>query len=68
MDKGSIILEPSRGLVLPRTREDPFNITMEVTLIMEGFRTTIVAPGMGMVTEEATARTVPTQQHPPKRI
>ena len=68
MAKGSTILELSRDPVLPQTWEDPFNITMEVTTTMEGFRTTIVAPGMGMVMEEATDRTVPTQQHPPRRI
>lgn len=68
MDKGSTILELSRDPVLPQTREDPFNITMEVTITMEGLRTTIVVPGMGMVMEEATDRTVPTQQRPPRRI
>ena len=68
MDKGSIILELSRGPVLPRTREDLFSITMEVTITIEGVHTTIVAPRMGMVMEEATARTVPTQQRPPRRI
>ena len=68
MDKGSTILELSRDPVLSRTREDPFNITMEVTITMEGFRTTIVAQGMGMVMEEATARTIPTQQRLPRRI
>ena len=44
MDKGSIILELNRGPVLVRTREDTFNITMEVTITMEEVRTTIVAP------------------------
>ena len=68
MDKGSTILELSRGPVLPRTREDLFSITMEVITTMEEVRTTIVAPRMGMVMEEATDRTVPTQQHPPRRI
>ena len=66
MDKGSIILELSRDPVLPRTREDPFSITMEVTITMEEVRTTIVAPRMGMVMEEATARTVPTHQPQPR--
>ena len=33
-----------------------------------GSRTTIVAPRMGMVMEEATDRTVPTQQRPPRKI
>ena len=68
MDKGSIILELSRDPVLPRTREDPFSITMEVTTTLEGVRIIIVAPRIGMVMEEATARTVPTQQRPPRRI
>ena len=68
MDKGSTIQELSRGPVLPRTREDTFTITMEVTIPMEGVLTTIVAPRMGMGMEEATARTVPTQQRPPRRI
>ena len=60
MDKGSTILELSRDPILPRTREDPLNITMEVTITMEEVRTTIVAPRMGLVMEEATDRTVPT--------
>ena len=68
MDKGSTILELSRDPVLPRTREDLFSITMEVTTIMEGFRITIVAPRMEMEMEEAMARTVPTQLYPPRRI
>ena len=68
MDKGSTIQELSRGPVLPRTQEDTFTITMEVTITMEGVRITIVAPRMGMVMEEATARTVATHQHPPRRI
>ena len=68
MDKGSIILELSRDPVLPRTRVDPFSITMEVTITLEEVRTTIVAPRTGMVMEEATDRTVPTQQHPPRKI
>ena len=67
MAKGSTILELSRDPVLPQTRED-LPITMEATLTMEELRTTIVAPKMGMVMEEATDRTVPTQQHPPRRI
>ena len=68
MDKGSTILELRRDPVSPRTQEDPFSITMEVTITMEEVRTTIVAPRMGMVMEEVTARTVPTQQCPPRRI
>ena len=67
MDKGSTILELSRSLVLPRTWEDLFSIPMEATIIVEGVRTTIVAPGMGMVMEEATARTVPTHQPQPRK-
>ena len=67
MDKGSKILEPSRDPALPRTREG-LPITMEATLTMEEVRITIVAPRMGMGMEEAAARTVPTQQRPPRRI
>ena len=68
MDKGSIILELSKDPVFPRTREDPFSITMEVTITLEDVRTTIVAPRMGMLMEEETDRTVPTQQRPPRKI
>ena len=68
MDKGSTILELSRDPVLPQTREDPFNITMEVTITMEGVRTTIVAPRMAMGMEEAAARIVPTLQHQSRGI
>ncbi len=68
MDMGSTLQEPSRGLVLPQTREDPFNITMEVTITMEEVLTTIVAPrmGMGMRMEETTVRIVPTHQPQPR--
>ena len=68
MEKRSTILELSSNPVLPRTREDTFTITMEVTIPMEGVLITIVAPRIGMGMEEATARTVPTQQRPPRRI
>ena len=68
MDKGSKILELSRDPVLPRTREDTFTITKEAIIPMEGFRITIVAPRMGMGMKEATVRTVPTEQRPPRRI
>ena len=68
MDKGSTILELSRAAVLTLTREDPFNITMEVTITMEGVRTIIMAPRMGMGMEEATAITVPTHQPQPREI
>ena len=70
MDKGSKIHELNRDHVLPRTREDTLTITMEATISMEEVRITIMAPrmGMGMGMEEATARTVPTQQRPPRRI
>ena len=68
MDKGSIILELSRDPVSPRTREDPFSITMEFTITLEEVRTTIVAPRMVMGMEEATARTVPTHQPQPRGI
>ena len=53
---------------LPRTREDTFSITMEVTITMEGARTIIVAPRMAMETEEAMDRTVPTHQPHPRGI
>ena len=62
MDKGNTIQELNRDPVLPRTREDTFTITMEAIIPLEGVRITIVAPRMGMVMEEATAKTVPTQQ------
>ena len=68
MDKGSTIQELSRGPVLPQTREDTFTITMEAIILMVEVRIIIVAPRMGMGMEEATARTVPTQQCPPRRI
>ena len=68
MDKGSTIQELSRGPVLPRTREDTFTITIEAIIPMEEVRITIVAPRMGMGMEEATARTIPIQQRPPRRI
>ena len=41
MDKESTVQELTRSLVLPRTREDTFSITMEVTITMEGVRTII---------------------------
>ena len=41
---------------------------MEAIIPMEEVRITIVAPKMGMGMEEATAKTVPTQQRPPRRI
>ena len=59
MDKGSTILELSRSLVLPRTRED-IPITMGAIPKMEEVRITTVAPRMGMGMEEATDRIVPT--------
>ena len=68
MDKGSTIQELSRDLVLSRTREDAFTITMEAIIPMDEVRITIVAPRMGMGMEEAAARTVPTHQRPPRRI
>ena len=68
MDKGSRILELSRDLVLPRTREDTLTTTMEATLTMEEVRIIIVDPRMGMEMEETAARTVPTPLHRPRRI
>ena len=67
MYKGSIILELSRSLALPRTREDTLTTTMEATLTMEGVHITTVALRMEMGMEEAASRTVPTQQHPLRR-
>ena len=48
--------------------EDPYSITMEVTITLEEVRTTIVAPRTEMVMGEVTDRTVPTQQRPPRKI
>ena len=62
MDKGSTIQELSRGLILPRTQEDTFTITMEAIIPMEAVHITIVAPRMAMGTEEVTDRTIPTHQ------
>ena len=67
MDMGSIILELSRSLALPLTQEDT-PITMEAILIVEEAHITTMAPRMEMGMEEATTRTVPTQQHPLRRI
>ena len=63
MDKGSIILEPSRSPVLPRSREDSFSIPMEDVV-----RTTIVDPRMVMGMEEATGKTVITHVPQPRGI
>ena len=60
MDKESIVQELTRSLVLPRTQEDTFSITMEVTITLEEVCTTIMAPRMVMGMEEETDRTVPT--------
>ena len=65
MDKGSIIQELSRSLVLPRTRED-LPITMEATLTMEEVLIIIMAQRMGKGMEEAAIRTAPIQPHPPR--
>ena len=62
MDKGSTILELSRSLILPRTKEDIFSIPME-----EVARTITMAPGMEMGMEEAMARIAPTHQPQPRR-
>ena len=73
MDRGSITLELSRSLAIPRTREDTLIITMEgITMedicTMEEVHTTIVALRMVMGMEEAIVRAVPTPRHPPRRI
>ena len=67
MDKGSTIQELSRSLVSPRIRED-LPITMEAIPTMEEVRITTVVLIMEMGMEETTTRTVPTQQHPLRRI
>ena len=64
MDKGSITLELSRCLVLPRTREDIPIITMEAIPTMEEVHITTVALIMEMGMEEAAARPIPIQQRP----
>ena len=66
MDKESTILELSRSLALPLTREVT-HITMEAILIMEEAHITTVPLRMGMGMEQATARTAPIQQPPPRR-
>ena len=63
MDNGSTIQGLSRSHVLPLDWEDILSIPME-----EVARTITIAPRMVIGMEEATARTVPTQQHPPRRI
>ena len=65
MDKESTILELSRSLVLPQTRED-IPITMEATLTMEEVRITIVALEMGMGMESTIIRIALTHLHPPR--
>ena len=54
--QGSTILELSRSLVSPRTRED-LPITMEGTLTMEEVPIITVAPGMETGMEQAAIRT-----------
>ena len=66
MDKGNIIQEHHRSLVLPRTREDT-PITMEAIPTMEEARITTVAPRMEMGMEQAAIRTALTQQRLPRR-
>ena len=63
LEKGSTTLELIRSHVLPQIQEDIFSIPME-----QEVRTTIVDPRMVMGMEEATDRTVPTQQCPPRKI
>ena len=66
MDKESTILEFSRSLDSPRTRED-LSITMEATTTMEGVPTTTMAPRMETETEHAAIRTALSQPHPLRR-
>jgi hypothetical protein len=73
MDRGSIILELSRSLAIPRTQEGILiiimeGITMEDILTMEEIHTTILALRMAMGMEEATVRAVPTPRHPQRKI
>ena len=68
MDRGSEILELSRSLVLPQTREDIPIITMEAILTMEEVHITSMALRVAMGVEETAARAVRTPQHPPRRI
>jgi hypothetical protein len=73
MDRGSIILELSRSLAIPRTQEGILiiimeGITMEDILTMEEIHTTTVALRMAMGMEVTTVRAVPTPRHPPRRI
>ena len=63
MGKEDTSQELSRSLDLPRSREDSFSIPTE-----EVVRTTIMALKMVMGMEEATDRTVPTPQHPQRKI
>ena len=65
MDKGSIILEPSRDPITPRTQEDLF-ITMEATTTLEEDRITTMVVRMEMETELTTIRIAPTQPHLPR--
>ena len=67
MDRGSTILELSRSLALPLTQEDT-PITMEAILIVEEAHITTMAPRMEMGMEQAATTTVPTHQHPLRRI
>ena len=61
---GGTLLELSRSLAIPRTREDTLitmeGITMEDIHTMEEVHTTTVALRMVMGMEEATVRAVPT--------
>ena len=72
MDKGGTFLELSRSPAIPRTWEDILitmeAITMEDIRTMAEVRIITVAPRMEMGMEQAATRTVPTQQHPLKRI
>ena len=72
MDRGGTLLELSRSLAIPHTREDiPITmeaITMEDIRTMDQVCTSTVVPRMVMGMEEAAARTVPTPLHPPRRI
>ena len=68
INKGSTILELSRSLVLPRTREDIAILTTEDIPTMEEVHIITVALRIGMGMEETTARIVPTHQPQLRKI
>ena len=63
MDKESTVQELTRSLVLPRTREDTFTITMEATFIMEGMDTTTMFTSRALVMEEMAINNISILPH-----